>query len=76
MTATPGDGARPGDYVVTVVWLDESKPAVGEAPGDLENKTVSEDRLKGRYAAKSDGSPKATVPPGGGELPPLDLKTK
>lgn len=76
MTQSPGDGARPGDYAVTVVWLDESKPETGEAPGDLENKTVAEDRLKDRYAAKSDASPKVTVPAGGGELPPIELKTK
>lgn len=76
MTVTPGDGARPGEYVVTVVWLDESKPAAGEVQGDLENKTVAVDRLKGRYAAKGDASPKVTVPPGGGELPPIELKTK
>lgn len=76
MTSTPGDGARPGEYVVTVVWLEESNPAAGEPSNDPEDMEDVQDRLKGRYAAQDPSSPKATVPSGGGELPPIELKTK
>ncbi|HEV7281768.1 MAG TPA: carboxypeptidase-like regulatory domain-containing protein [Pirellulaceae bacterium] len=75
-TSAPGDGARPGEYAVTVVWLEEKPAPPAEASDDPEHMTVAEDRLKGRYAEKSDASPKATVPGGGGELAPIELKTK
>jgi hypothetical protein len=45
-TYEPEDGLPEGDYAVTIIWLEESKPS---ALGDREVRAIPRDRLKGRY---------------------------
>jgi len=55
----PKDGAPAGEYNVTVLWADESG---------------SKDRLGNRYLDPKKSGLKATVPEGGGEIPPFELQ--
>ena len=64
-TFAPNDGAPEGEYVVTATWWN----AAGD--GDDAGQT---DRLRGRYADHATSKLKVTVPAGGGQLPPLNLK--
>jgi hypothetical protein len=63
------DGAPAGEYIVTVVWP-EPPPPNAEALGVYEQK----DRLQERFADPAKSGLTATVPEGGGELPPLELE--
>jgi hypothetical protein len=69
-------GAKPGTYIVTVIWPDPKK-----APTDLERMTGASDYdapdvLKGKYATR-DGSPlRAEVKAGPTVLEPFELSTK
>jgi hypothetical protein len=65
----PADGAPSGEYTVTVVWP-EPPPPNAEELGVYDQK----DRLQNRFADQAKSGLTATVPEGGGELPPLDLK--
>ena len=66
-TYKSADGAPPGDYKVTVVWL-EPPPANAQGIFDLK------DRLQGRYSSREKTPLKAQIPDGGGEIPPFELK--
>jgi hypothetical protein len=63
----PGDGAPEGDYKVSVIWLDVPE-------GAEENPLSAKDRLGGRYANPQKSNLTATVPKGGGEIPPFELQ--
>lgn len=65
----PQDGAPVGEYSVTVVWP-EPPPPNAEALGVYDQK----DRLKNRFTTPTKSGLTATVPNGGGEIPPFDLK--
>jgi hypothetical protein len=66
-------GARPGKYIVTVVWPDPAKKPtdtqkmMGMAPD-------APDLLGGRYATKEVSKLRAEVKPGENKLEPFDLK--
>jgi hypothetical protein len=66
-TYKSADGAPPGDYKVTVVWL-ESPPPNAQGIFDLK------DRLQGRYSSAEKTPLKAQIPDGGGEILPFELK--
>jgi hypothetical protein len=67
-------GARPGKYVVTVVWPDPNKvltdaqKMMGVSPYD------APDLLRGRYATRDKSALRAEVKPGVNALDPFDLK--
>ena len=65
-TTKAGDGALPGEYVLTVVWPDMSKApdGNGERP----------DLLYGAFAAAAKSSIKATVGEKDNQLPDITLK--
>ena len=64
----PADGAPPGDYRATVVWLEALKP--GENPEAI----ARGDRLGARYANPETSGLSATIEPRGNALPPFDLQ--
>jgi hypothetical protein len=74
-TLTTGDkpGAKPGKYVVTVVWPDpakkpsETQKMMGMAPD-------APDLLGGRYATKEASKLRSEVKPGENKLDTFDLK--
>lgn len=63
MTYVAGDGAPAGDYVVTVVWPDDSQPR------DECEDVLRHDRLGARYADPAKSPWHVTVGPGPNELP-------
>jgi hypothetical protein len=64
----PEDGAPAGEFKVTVVWPEPIPPNVDQ------EMYRPKDRLKGRYSHPDKSGLKMTVPEGGGELPPIELK--
>ena len=64
------DGAPAGEFNVTVSW-----PAAIPAGVD-EEMYKPQDRLGNRYSNPAKSGITLTVPPGGGELPPLELSAK
>ncbi|MGL4513753.1 MAG: carboxypeptidase regulatory-like domain-containing protein [Lacipirellulaceae bacterium] len=67
-TFAEGDGAPAGEYRVSVVWPDRTPRPDGSEPLD------PPDRLKGKYGNPAKSGLKASVPEGGGELAPLNLR--
>lgn len=63
-TRTPGDGAPPGEYVVTVLWLNHG---VTVDPCECPDPTVH-DRLFGAYFDGAKSTLRATVGPGPNEV--------
>lgn len=70
-THTQDDGAEPGEYGVTVVWLG---PAVGAKEFSLSSESASgtTDRLGGKYGNPKDPKFKVTIPPDGNQA--IELK--
>lgn len=66
----PNDGAPEGEYKVTVFWPAPLPPGVDPYDEMYE----PQDRLQGRYSNPDTTPLTATVPEGGGELPPFDLQ--
>jgi hypothetical protein len=64
----PADGAPPGLYLATVVWLEAIKP--GENP----EAAARGDRLGGRYANPETSGLSVTIEPRENALPPFDLQ--
>jgi hypothetical protein len=64
-TPNLGDGAKPGDYLVTVVWRAEA------GPGDSEE---DEDLLPARYLDPKTSGLRITVKPGQNDLEPFNLR--
>jgi len=69
------EGAAPGEYVVTVVWLKEPAAPAGKP------KVIStdpppdpEDGFKGRYADQANSKLSATIKPGLNQLEPFKLE--
>ncbi len=58
-----GDGAEPGEYVVTLFWPDGNDP---DAP----------DRLKGRYANPKKSAWRATVAAGDNDIGTIEVKQR
>lgn len=73
-TIEPKDGARPGEYQVSIVWFKESSndtAALGVMGG--ESRGGGRDLLKGKYARPEKSGLKATVAKEPNELPPFNL---
>jgi hypothetical protein len=64
-TPNLGDGAKPGEYLVTVVWRAEA------GPGDSEE---DEDLLPARYLDPKTSGLRITVKAGANDLEPFDLR--
>ena len=75
-THTPGDGARAGDYQVSIVWFDEVDSDSGGGIGqrDSEHGPRAKDRLNGTFADPKHSGLKATITSGVNALEPFDLK--
>lgn len=71
-TRGPGDGARPGEYKVTIEWLDLSPQAETAELGD--NVPTPTDKLAGRYADPNRSAFRVTIKEGKNVLPPFELK--
>jgi hypothetical protein len=66
----PGDGAPAGEFNVTVFW-----PSPMPANARHESESLgSQDRLGERYLNPLTSGLKATVPEGGGEVPPFEVQ--
>jgi hypothetical protein len=64
----PEDGAPAGEFKVTVDWPEPIPPNVDQ------EMYRPKDRLQGRYSNPDKSGLRITVPEGGGELPPIELK--
>jgi hypothetical protein len=71
-TQRPGDGAAAGEYLVTVVWPEEARPA--KPTFNTEPPPDPPDRLKGHYADRAKSGLSAVVNPGNNQLPPFEVK--
>lgn len=60
-----GDGAPAGEYIVTVIWPDETKPVDECDCPSLED----HDRLRGVYADRNSSPIRATIAPGRNDVP-------
>jgi hypothetical protein len=63
----PKDGAPAGEFKVTVIWPEPIPPNVDQ------EMYQPKDRLQGRYSDPQRTTITATIPEGGGELPPFEL---
>jgi hypothetical protein len=63
----PQDGAPAGEFKVTVIWPEPIPPNVDQ------EMYQPKDRLQGRYSDPQRTTIKATIPEGGGEIPPFQL---
>ena len=75
-TSQPNDGARAGDYQVSIVWFQE---AASQAAGGLggrgsEPKAGAKDQLQGKYALPEQSGLTATITPGSNQLEPFELE--
>ena len=73
-TTEPKDGARPGDYHVTIVWFKETAnqtATLGVMGG--ESRGGGRDLLKGKYARPEKSGLKVTVAKEPNELAPFNL---
>ena len=71
-TRHPNDGAAAGEYLVTIVWPEDPRPArptFSTAPPP-----DPPDRLKGRYADRTRSGLTAVVKSGSNQLPPFEVK--
>ncbi len=69
-TRSTGDGAPPGDYIVTIAWLPaDVKEYLSKHPN-----SELPDKLKGRYSQPQSSTLRATVLSQPTELPRIDLK--
>jgi hypothetical protein len=73
-TNAPGDGAREGDYRVSIVWF---KDATGEEPvfggRGKEGQAANKDYLNGKYSDPKRSGLTITVSPGSNQLDPFEL---
>jgi hypothetical protein len=72
-TYVKSDGAREGEYVVTVFWPDVRSPH--RLDEDDDSTELPPDRLKGRFANHRNTMLRATVGPDRVEFEPLDLQS-
>lgn len=73
-TRGAADGAIPGDYQVTVLWLEGGNEAEAGLGAGNQEKAGGGDRLKGRYSRPERSGLTATIPEGDIELPPFQLE--
>ncbi|AWM39956.1 hypothetical protein GobsT_16480 [Gemmata obscuriglobus] len=66
-TVTKDDGAKEGEYAVTITWPDPQR-ANGDGTGE------AADRLRGAYRDPAKPFCRVTVRPGENELPPFEIK--
>jgi hypothetical protein len=69
----PGDGAKPGEYIVAVIWLGSPPKTDGKASLGSESKGGEVDRLGGRYRDQTVSKLRVTVKSGNNELEPFVL---
>jgi len=62
------DGAPAGEFKVTVIWPEPIPPNVDQ------EMYQPKDRLNGKYSNPQTSKLTATIEPGGGELPPFELR--
>ena len=70
------DGAPAGDYQVMLRWFVANPQSAPAERDDRQARAPTPDRLGGRYANPEQTGLKATIPRGGGEIPPFELKSK
>jgi len=69
------DGAPAGEYIVTMIWMQEVPGAKKKGPGFQREESPKEDKLKGRYSdTKKAAFPPVTIKKGVNELEPFQLK--
>ena len=74
-THKPTDGAREGDYEVSVVWFEEAAEKEGGlGQGDSEHGPKPKDKFNGKYADPKRSGLKATITPGKNMLEPFELE--
>ena len=71
-THASSDGARAGDYRISIVWF---KNAIEDEPGmgSKESRGGSKDALSGKYADPAKSGLTVTIDPGINELPAFEL---
>jgi hypothetical protein len=73
LTTGQESGAPPGEYVVTVIWL-QPPPATGKKAISTEGSPEPVDQLQGRYADPKTSKLTVTVKPGVGQLEPITVE--
>jgi len=73
-TYGPSDGAIPGEYQVTILWLDGGNETEGGLGAGSQERAGGGDRLKGRYSQPESSGLTATIPEGDVVLPPFELE--
>jgi predicted small lipoprotein YifL len=68
------DGAIPGEYLVTVLWLEGGNEGEGGLGTGTKVKAGGGDRLKGRYSKPESSGLTATISEDDIVLPPFELK--
>jgi hypothetical protein len=66
-------GAVPGDYIVTVVWLQEPANQGGKKAISTEGIPEAKDAFKGRYSDVKSSKLTVTIKPGMREIEPINL---
>lgn len=72
-TSEPKDGARVGEYDVTIVWFKNASTEESAFAGGGESRRPSRDALKGKYAQPKTSGLKASIANQPNELPPFNL---
>ena len=73
-TLKPDDGARIGDYRVSIVWFEQADRGEGGlGRGDPEHGPRAKDQLKGKYAHPDNSGLTATIKSGSNNLSPFEL---
>jgi hypothetical protein len=70
------DGAPAGDYKVMIRWFPPNPQSAPATRDDRQRAAAVPDRLGGRYANPDETGLTATVPKGGGEIPPFEVQTR
>lgn len=70
-THKPDDGAKPGQYLVTVVW---PEPFAEKKSKGIPERGSAADQLKGKYSDRAKSTLKVEIKKGSNQLEPFDLQ--